>query len=186
MDALSGHSVFLLQQLQEQRIQGQLCDCMLVVKSVCFKAHKNVLAAFSPYFRSLFQNSSQKNDVFHLVIQDVGGIGQMLDYMYTSHLDVNQDNVLGILDIAHCLQVPNVLSMCNSFLKSRAPAEGEASGCVPPSSSFPLSGVLPPESECLLGAPLPTDIDLHCPPSEARGPPWAPGSGPRPEGGPLP
>lgn len=54
MDALSTHSSYLLQQLQEQRIQGLLCDCMLVVKGVCFKAHKNVLAAFSSYFRCLF------------------------------------------------------------------------------------------------------------------------------------
>ncbi|KAG9345445.1 hypothetical protein JZ751_008589 [Albula glossodonta] len=163
MDSLSSHSAYLLQQLQEQRIQGLLCDCMLVVKGVCFKAHKNVLAAFSSYFRSLFQNSpSQKNDVFHLVIQDVGGIGQMLDYMYTSHLDINQDNVQGILDIAQCLQVPNVLSMCSNFLKSRAPAV-ETSSCVPASSSsFSLSGMLPSDPECLLGASLPPDIDLNC------------------------
>lgn len=51
MDGVCSHSVFVLQQLQEQRIQGLLCDCMLVVKGVCFKAHKNVLAAFSAYFR---------------------------------------------------------------------------------------------------------------------------------------
>uniref|UniRef100_A0A8C2Z7T2 BTB domain-containing protein n=1 Tax=Cyclopterus lumpus TaxID=8103 RepID=A0A8C2Z7T2_CYCLU len=54
MDTVSSHSSYLLQQLQEQRIQGLLCDCMLVVKGVCFKAHKNVLAAFSSYFRSVF------------------------------------------------------------------------------------------------------------------------------------
>lgn len=54
MDTLSSHSSYLLQQLQEQRIQGLLCDCMLVVKGVCFKAHKNVLAAFSSYFRCLY------------------------------------------------------------------------------------------------------------------------------------
>uniref|UniRef100_A0A3Q3DZL3 Zinc finger and BTB domain containing 49 n=1 Tax=Hippocampus comes TaxID=109280 RepID=A0A3Q3DZL3_HIPCM len=122
MDTLSSHSSYLLQQLQEQRIQGMLCDCMLVVKGVCFKAHKNVLAAFSSYFRSLFQNSpSQKNEVFNLVIQDVSGIGQILDYMYTSRLDINQDNVQALLDIAQCLQVPNVQSMCNTFLKPCPP-----------------------------------------------------------------
>ena len=54
MDTLSSHSSYLLQQLQEQRIQGLLCDCMLVVKGVCFKAHKNVLAAFSSYFRCVY------------------------------------------------------------------------------------------------------------------------------------
>lgn len=38
--------------------------------------------------------------------------------MYTSHLDLNQDNVHTLLDIAKCLQVQNVLNMCCSFLKS--------------------------------------------------------------------
>ncbi|XP_054883449.1 zinc finger and BTB domain-containing protein 49 isoform X1 [Poeciliopsis prolifica] len=161
MDTLSSHSSYLLQQLQEQRIQGLLCDCMLVVKGVCFKAHKNVLAAFSSYFRSLFQNSpSQKNDVFNLVIQDVGGIGQILDYMYTSHIDINQDNVQALLDIAQSLQVPNVQSMCNAFLKP----------CPPPVEmpSFALPGMLSSEHDCLLGSNLPHDVDLHCPPDPQR------------------
>ncbi|XP_059924159.1 zinc finger and BTB domain-containing protein 49 isoform X1 [Gadus macrocephalus] len=158
MDTLSSHSSHLLQQLQEQRIQGLLCDCMLVVKGVCFKAHKNVLAAFSSYFRSLFQNSpSQKNDVFHLVIQDVSGIGQVLDYMYTSHLDINQDNVQALLDIAQCLQVPNLLTMCNAFLKP----------CPPPADTTSFS-ILNSEHDCLLGGGLPHHIDLHCPTSEAQ------------------
>ncbi|XP_076012927.1 zinc finger and BTB domain-containing protein 49 [Genypterus blacodes] len=162
MDPLSSHSSYLLQQLQEQRIQGLLCDCMLVVKGVCFKAHKNVLAAFSAYFRSLFQSSpSQKNEVFNLVIQDVGGIGQILDYMYTSHIDINQDNVQALLDIAQCLQVLNVQSMCNAFLKP----------CPPPVEipSFSLPGMLTSEHDCLLGNSLPHDVDLHCS-SEAQRP----------------
>lgn len=161
MDTLSSHSSYLLQQLQEQRIQGLLCDCMLVVKGVCFKAHKNVLAAFSSYFRSLFQNSpSQKNEVFNLIIQDVSGIGQILDYMYTSHLDINQDNVQALLDIAQCLQVPNVQSMCNTFLKP----------CPPPVEipSFSLPGMLGSEADCLLASGLPHDVDLHCPTESQR------------------
>ncbi|XP_061584288.1 zinc finger and BTB domain-containing protein 49 [Cololabis saira] len=161
MDGLSSHSSYLLQQLQEQRIQGLLCDCMLVVKGVCFKAHKNVLAAFSSYFRSLFQNSpSQKSDVFNLVIQDVSGIGQILDYMYTSHLDINQENVQALLDIAQSLQVPNVQSMCNSFLKP----------CPPPVEmpSFTLPSMLSSEHDCLLGSGLPPDVDLHCPSEPQR------------------
>lgn len=60
MDTVASHSCHLLQQLHEQRIQGLLCDCMLVVKGVCFKAHKNVLAAFSQYFRYVKENSSIK------------------------------------------------------------------------------------------------------------------------------
>ncbi|XP_077051824.1 zinc finger and BTB domain-containing protein 49 isoform X2 [Siphateles boraxobius] len=148
MDSVCSHSVFVLQQLQDQRIQGLLCDCVLVVKGVCFKAHKNVLAAFSAYFRSLFQNSpAQKNDVFHLAIQDVGGIGQVLDYMYTSHLELNQDNVHTLMEIGQSLQVLNILNMCHAFLKP----------CVPNDVSFPLA-----DQDCPLGS---------SPPSEAPPPP---------------
>lgn len=113
------------------------------------------------FFRSLFQNSpSQKNEVFNLVIQDVGGIGQILDYMYTSHIDINQDNVQALLDIAQCLQVPNIQNMCNAFLKP----------CPPPVeiSSFSLPGMLSSEHDCLLGSALPHDVDLHCPSETQR------------------
>ncbi|XP_028261290.1 zinc finger and BTB domain-containing protein 49 isoform X2 [Parambassis ranga] len=74
--------------------------------------------------------------------------------MYTSHLDINQDNVQALLDIAQCLQVPNVQSMCNAFLKP----------CPPPVEipSFSLPGMLGSDHDCLLGSSLPHDVDLHC------------------------
>ncbi|KFR12100.1 Zinc finger and BTB domain-containing protein 49 [Opisthocomus hoazin] len=147
MDTVASHSCHLLQQLHEQRIQGLLCDCMLVVKGVCFKAHKNVLAAFSQYFRTLFQNSSgQKNDVFHLDIKNVGGIGQILDFMYTSHLDLSQDNVQAMLDIAQCLQVQNVLNICHTFLKSSTAVEQATS--MPCNSVFSLQNTLTADTSC--------------------------------------
>uniref|UniRef100_A0A096NZE5 Zinc finger and BTB domain containing 49 n=2 Tax=Cercopithecinae TaxID=9528 RepID=A0A096NZE5_PAPAN len=148
MDPVATHSCHLLQQLHEQRIQGLLCDCMLVVKGVCFKAHKNVLAAFSQYFRSLFQNSSsQKSDVFHLDVKNVSGIGQILDFMYTSHLDLNQDNIQVMLDTAQCLQVQNVLSLCHTFLKSATSVQPPGMPC---NSTLSLQSTLTPDATCVI------------------------------------
>uniref|UniRef100_G3THA5 Zinc finger and BTB domain-containing protein 49 n=1 Tax=Loxodonta africana TaxID=9785 RepID=G3THA5_LOXAF len=163
MDPVAAHSCHLLQQLHEQRIQGLLCDCMLVVKGVCFKAHKNVLAAFSQYFsRSLFQNSSgQKNDVFHLDIKNVSGIGQILDFMYTSHLDLNQDNVQVMLDIAHCLQVQSVLNLCHTFLKSSAADQPPAMPC---NSNFSLQSTLTPDANCVINENYPPQLLHECSP----------------------
>lgn len=76
MDTLSSHSSYLLQQLQEQRIQGLLCDCMLVVKGVCFKAHKNVLAAFSSYFRCLYA----------MLFANEGHVRESVAYFHPYHL----------------------------------------------------------------------------------------------------
>ncbi|KAM4854640.1 zinc finger and BTB domain-containing protein 49 [Thomomys bottae] len=161
MDPVATHSCHLLQQLQEQRIQGLLCDCMLVVRGVCFKAHKNVLAAFSQYFRSLFQNSSsQKNDVFHLDVKNVSGIGQILDFMYTSHLDLNQDNIQVMLDTAQCLQVQNVLNLCHTFLKS-TPVDQPPS--LPCTGAFSLQGALTPDAACVMSEHFPPHLLQDCP-----------------------
>ncbi|KAM6150275.1 zinc finger and BTB domain-containing protein 49 [Erethizon dorsatum] len=166
MDPVASHSCHLLRQLREQRIQGLLCDCMLVVRGVCFKAHKNVLAAFSQYFRSLFQNSSsQKNDVFHLDVKNVSGIGQILDFMYTSHLDLNQDNIQVMLDTAQCLQVQNVLNLCHTFLKS---ASAEQLPTLPCGSAFSLQGALPPDATCVLNENYPPPLP-ECPAEAQHG-----------------
>lgn len=84
--------------------------------------------------------------------------------MYTSHIDINQDNVQAIQDIAQCLQVPNVQSLCNAFLKP----------CPPPVEipTFSLPGMLNSEHDCLLGSSLPHEVDLHCP-TEAQRPGFA-------------
>ncbi|XP_025742941.1 zinc finger and BTB domain-containing protein 49 [Callorhinus ursinus] len=161
MDPVATHGCHLLQQLHEQRIQGLLCDCMLVVKGVCFKAHKNVLAAFSQYFRSLFQNSSgQKSDVFHLDIKNVSGIGQILDFMYTSHLDLNQDNIQVMLDIAQCLQVQNVLNLCHTFLKSATVEQPPGVSC---NSAFSLQSTVPADAHCAVSENYPPHLLHECP-----------------------
>ncbi|XP_006877342.1 PREDICTED: zinc finger and BTB domain-containing protein 49 [Chrysochloris asiatica] len=182
MDPVATHSCHLLQQLQEQRIQGLLCDCMLVVRGVCFKAHKNVLAAFSQYFRCLFQNSSgQKNDVFHLDIKNVSGIGQILDFMYTSRLDLTQDNVQVMADVAQCLQVHNVLHLCHTFLQSAVADEPAALPC---GSAFSLQKApAPDDANCVVTESYTAHLSHECPPdAEPRialdePPPHQPASG---------
>lgn len=49
-----GHFEQIFQQLNYQRVHGQLCDCVIVVGSRHFKAHRSVLAACSTHFRALF------------------------------------------------------------------------------------------------------------------------------------
>ncbi|KAJ8290386.1 hypothetical protein GJAV_G00012200 [Gymnothorax javanicus] len=57
---VSGHSLFLLQQLNIQREFGFLCDCTVAIGNVYFKAHRAVLAAFSNYFKMIFIHQSSE------------------------------------------------------------------------------------------------------------------------------
>lgn len=64
------HSRHVLEQLNQQRQLGLLCDCTFVVDGVDFKAHKAVLAACSEYFKMLFVD---QKDVVHLDISNAAG-----------------------------------------------------------------------------------------------------------------
>ncbi|XP_051873938.1 zinc finger and BTB domain-containing protein 38 isoform X2 [Pristis pectinata] len=52
----NSHSQSVLGCLNEQRTKGVFCDVTIVVEDTKFKAHKNVLAASSAYFKNLFSS----------------------------------------------------------------------------------------------------------------------------------
>lgn len=89
----------------------------------------------------------------------MSGIGQILDFMYTSQLDLNQDNIHIMLDTAQCLQVQNVLHLCHTFLKS---ATAEQLPGTPGNGTFSLQGALSPESPCVLSDSYPAALLQEC------------------------
>ncbi|KQK74594.1 zinc finger and BTB domain-containing protein 17 [Amazona aestiva] len=114
------HSTQVLEQLNQQRQLGLLCDCTFVVDGINFKAHKAVLAACSEYFRMLFVD---QKDVVHLDISNAAGLGQVLEFMYTAKLSLNPDNVEDVLAVAGFLQMQEVVSACNALKSLSVPAE---------------------------------------------------------------
>ncbi|XP_043853911.1 zinc finger and BTB domain-containing protein 17 isoform X2 [Dromiciops gliroides] len=106
------HSQLVLEQLNQQRQLGLLCDCTFVVDGINFKAHKAVLAACSEYFKMLFVD---QKDVVHLDISNAAGLGQVLEFMYTAKLSLSPENVEDVLAVAGFLQMQDVVSACNAL-----------------------------------------------------------------------
>ncbi|XP_051493328.1 zinc finger and BTB domain-containing protein 17 isoform X2 [Apus apus] len=125
------HSKQVLEQLNQQRQLGLLCDCTFVVDGVDFKAHKAVLAACSEYFRMLFVD---QKDVVHLDISNAAGLGQVLEFMYTAKLSLNPDNVEDVLAVAGFLQMQEVVSACNALKSLSAPPQGPGGSQRPPAT----------------------------------------------------
>ncbi|KAM8863200.1 zinc finger and BTB domain-containing protein 17 isoform 2-T3 [Spinachia spinachia] len=113
------HSGKVLEQLNRQRKQGMLCDCTFVVDGVDFKAHKAVLAACSVYFRTLFLD---QKDVVHLDISNAAGLGQVLEFMYTSKLTLSPHNVEDVLAVANFLQMQEIVNACCAYQSMANPA----------------------------------------------------------------
>lgn len=74
--------------------QHLLCDVTLVADNIEVAAHKMVLAACSPYFHAMFtcfEESRQERIVLQGVDSDA--LQLLIEYVYTSEVQVTEDNV---------------------------------------------------------------------------------------------
>ena len=101
---------------------GSLVDCVLKIKGKEFPCHRLVLCACSGYFRAIFLSpdldESKKREI---ALEDVepGVMGLVLKYLYTSNINVTEQNVQDIFAVANMFQIPSVFTVCVSFLQKR-------------------------------------------------------------------
>ena len=101
-------------------VAGVLCDMTLVDESLEIPAHKMVLAACSPYFYAMFTGFTER-DSSRVVLQglDPEALQILVEYVYTSEVDVTEDNVQCLLPAANLLQLTDVRDACCEFLQSQ-------------------------------------------------------------------
>ncbi|MEE6500755.1 hypothetical protein FKM82_003917 [Ascaphus truei] len=85
------HGEALLCSLNEQRMQGFLCDVTIVVEDTKFKAHRNILAASSLYFRNQFLSQGH---VLELTDFKADTFTEILNYIYSSKIAVKRKDAL--------------------------------------------------------------------------------------------
>ncbi|XP_046900662.1 zinc finger and BTB domain-containing protein 5 [Hypomesus transpacificus] len=118
-----GHFDQIFQQLNYQRVHGQLCDCVIVVGSRHFKAHRSVLAACSTHFRALFTvaegDASMNMIQLDSEVVTAEAFAALVDMMYTSTLMLGESNVMDILLAASHLHLNGVVKACKHYLTTR-------------------------------------------------------------------
>lgn len=128
-----GHFQYIFQQLNQQRLCGHLCDCVVLVGPESFRAHRSILAACSSHFRALLSSSNARakvggpgNDcdgpcVIELDPEVVTpeAFSTLLDMIYTSTLSPGTSNVMDVLLAASHLHLNNVVKIYKLHLSSR-------------------------------------------------------------------
>ena len=114
------HSEILLSKCAQFRDEGQFIDVRLKVCEDIFPAHRIVLAANSDYFHAMFTDGMKESnqEVIELKNESISpdAFKILMDSIYTGDLNVNEENVFGVLAVADHLQVSSVAKLCCDFM----------------------------------------------------------------------
>jgi len=123
------HKDFALSSLNTLRRTRHFCDVVLQVGHADIYAHRAVLASQSRFFYELFSESEeaeQKSLPFHYKLGDafdLEAFESLVNYAYTSRLEINVDKVKAVYKTALVLKMKTPMSICAQHLIARLSVE---------------------------------------------------------------
>ncbi|XP_063162329.1 B-cell lymphoma 6 protein isoform X3 [Candoia aspera] len=114
------HASDVLLNLNRLRSRDILTDVVIIVSREQFRAHKTVLMACSGLFYSIFTDQLKCNLTILNLDPEISpeGFGILLDFMYTSRLNLRESNILAVMTTALYLQMEHVVDTCRRLLNS--------------------------------------------------------------------
>uniref|UniRef100_A0A8D0H5D2 BCL6 transcription repressor n=1 Tax=Sphenodon punctatus TaxID=8508 RepID=A0A8D0H5D2_SPHPU len=114
------HASDVLLNLNRLRSRDILTDVVIIVNREQFRAHKTVLMACSGLFYSIFTDQLKCNlNIINLDPEiNPEGFCILLEFMYTSRLNLRESNIMAVMTTALYLQMEHVVDTCRRFVKT--------------------------------------------------------------------
>ncbi|XP_077988753.1 kelch-like protein 24 [Glandiceps talaboti] len=115
------HSSDVLEELYEMRSNNLFTDVTLHIENTDFECHRNILAATSSYFMSMFSTDLKEKRENVITIKNIKAqsMSLILQYAYTSRIQITEQNVQALLEAADLFQIIPIRDACADFLESQ-------------------------------------------------------------------
>ena len=114
--------VEMMKRLDIQRRNEHCCDVILEVGSgddqARLKAHRIVLCAASPFFYNAFNSDMKEKKEGLIRLEEVTKniMEEVLEYLYTGHVDINEANAFDLMAAADYFLLPSLKDLCSNMI----------------------------------------------------------------------
>lgn len=101
--------------------KGELIDVSIKIDNGMYAAHRVVLAAAVPYFRTMFTSNLAECTEKEVTVKGVDPVALecLMDFAYTNVIEITAENVQSLLVASDYLQMTEVRDSCCDFLSKR-------------------------------------------------------------------
>ncbi|XP_077993440.1 kelch repeat and BTB domain-containing protein 8-like [Glandiceps talaboti] len=113
------HLPNVLSGLKEMYEDQDLVDVKLLVDRDEYPCHRVVLAASSPYFRAMFTHdvTESRKDQIRINGVESESMRLIIQYAYTSEVEINVENVQGLMLASNMFQLLNLRDACAAYME---------------------------------------------------------------------
>ncbi|XP_036736278.1 BTB/POZ domain-containing protein 18 [Manis pentadactyla] len=158
-------------QLHHQQQSGVFCDVLLKAEGEAIPAHCCILSACSPFFTERLKRewpAPGQKVVLDLEGLKIKTLRKLVDFLYTSEMEVSQEEAQDVLSAARQLHVSELESLQLEGGKLVKPPQGRKLNrkCFQPPGAAPITARVVASSHCHC-TPLPV-TQIPCPPGAVR------------------
>lgn len=115
---LDSHSSKMMKSLAVLKSDDSFCDVTIKSGDFHIRAHRNVLASATDYFKAMFMNETEEAKTgivdFPKIPQAV--VKQCIDFIYSGQARISMETARNLLDASEMMQLPGLSKLCVEFL----------------------------------------------------------------------
>jgi len=107
-----------LEDLSHILTNGIESDFAFIVEGESIPVHKSILAERCGYFQIMFSSGMKEQNGKNVDLEDTSKsiLKEILSYIYTENLDINDENVIDIWILAHRWRIFQLKQLCEDFV----------------------------------------------------------------------